>query len=441
MSHEFLIFLPLIICIVMFLLNFPVYTCLLVPGLTYFIFICQDMDVGVCYQRISVAIENYPLMAVPFFVMAGEIMNYAGISKRLMKIARMAVSRFTGGLAHVNILLSCLMGGVSGSSLADCANECKILVPDMVEDGYPLDFCAALTAIASIVTPIIPPGISLIMFAYYANCSVGDMFMAGYLPAIVICLILMFTCWRMSKKNGWGGKDKTHYTAKEWGAALLDAVWALFMPIGLIGGMRIGLFTATEGGAMCVLYASLVGLFVYKEMKISDFKAIVVSSMKSTASILIIVGSAAALGYYLSWEGIPQMVTNMVLGISTNKYVVLLLLNIFLFILGMFMEGNVVTVLVLPLLLPVINQLGINIVHFGIVYSVNGLLGCCTPPFGTVMFTACSTLGVTIKEYAKAAWPLILASVIALLILTYLPIISLLIPGLVNGNLASLPLF
>lgn len=427
---DIMIWLPLIICVFMFLMNFPVYSCLLVPGIVYFVFISTDLDVGICFQRIAVATENFPLMAVPFFVMAGDIMNYAGISSRMMKFARMCVARFTGGLAQVNVLLSALMGGVSGSSLADCANECKILVPDMVKDGYPLPFSTALSAVTSIVTPIIPPGISLIMYAFYANCSVGDMFLAGYIPAIVICACLMLTVWWLSKKNNWGTKSDRRYSAKEWLPALKDSIWALLMPIGLLGGMRIGLFTATEGGAVCVLYASIVGLFIYKEMKVSDFKEIVINSAKTTASILIIVGCAAALGYYLSWEAIPQRVTEFLLGISTNKYVILMIINIFLLIIGMFMEGNVVTVLILPLLLPVLSQVGIDVVHFGILYSVNGLIGACTPPFGTVMFTACQTTGITVKEYSKAALPLFAAGVAALLIITYIPALSLTLPAL-----------
>lgn len=431
--NDFMIWLPLVICVAMFLLNFPVYSCLLVPGIFYFVFISTDLDVGICFQRIAVATENFPLMAVPFFVMAGEIMNYAGISSRMMNFARMCVSRFTGGLAQVNVLLSALMGGVSGSSLADCANECKILVPDMVKDGYPKNFSTALSAITSIVTPIIPPGISLIMYAFYANCSVGDMFLAGYIPAIIIVACLMFTVWFLSKRNNWGTKSDRHYSVKEWLFAVKDSIWALIMPIGLLGGMRIGLFTATEGGAMCVLYASVIGLFVYREMKISDFKEIIISSAKSTASILIIVGCAAALGYYLSWEAIPQRVTELLLGISTNKYVILLIINIFLLIIGMFMEGNVVTVLILPLLLPILGEVGINIVHFGILYSVNGLIGACTPPFGTVMFTACQTTGITVKEYTKAALPLFAAAIVALAIITYIPALSLFLPSIFGG--------
>ena len=430
MSKELVTWLPLIICVAMFLLKFPIFSCLLVPPGVYFSFLNPTVVVGTVFQRATAQMESFTLLAIPFFILAGSIMNYSGITSRLMNLARMAVGRYTGGLAQVNVLLSALMGGVSGSAIADAGNECKILVPEMEKDGYPTAFSAAISAVSSIVTPIIPPGIGLIMYAFYANTSVADMFLAGYLPGVVIVICLMITVYIVCRKKGYGTKSARRYTLKEWIHAIVDSIWALFMPFGLILGMRIGLFTATEGGAMCVLYTTIVGLFIYKELKLSDFKVILKESFVSTASILIIVGCANAFGFYLSWEAIPQKLTVFLLSLTTNKYLMLLIFNIFLLIVGMFMEGNAATVIILPLLLPVLKQLDINLVQFGIIYSVNGLIGCCTPPFGTCMFTCCQITGTSIKDYTKAAMPLFAGALAALFIITYIPPVSLLLPTL-----------
>ncbi|WP_312941216.1 TRAP transporter large permease, partial [Oscillibacter sp.] len=376
--------------------------------------------------------ESFTLLAVPFFVSVGVIMNYSGIATRLMNVADMLTGRMVGGLAQSNVVLSALMGGVSGSANADAAMQSKMLVPEMTKRGYSKGFSAGVTAASSVLTPIIPPGICLILYASLANVSVAKMFLAGYGPGIFLMIGLMVTVHFVSKKNGYLGTRTTKVRLVDALRMLREAFWALMIPLGIIMGLRMGVFTATEAGAICMFYCIFVGVFIYKELKISMFPQIIKECVVSTAGVMLIISAAASFGNYMSWEQIPTKLSEVLLIITTNKYVMLLLVNLFLLVVGMFLEGTASLIILTPLLVPTMVALGVDPILFGIVMCINVTLGGITPPFGTLMFLTCSIVKIGIDKFLKESWMLILAMLIGLLAITYIPPITLLLPRLLG---------
>ena len=383
-------------------------------------------------QRMIASSESFPMLAIPFFILAGTIMTYSGISSRLMSFAECLTGHMNGGLGQVNVLLSALMGGVSGSSNADAAMQAKMLVPEMVKRGYSKSFSAAVTAASACITPIIPPGITLILFAFMAEQSVSKMFVAGYVPGILITVALMIVVTIISRRKGYKPVREKRATGREIWHEFVQAIWALFMPFGLIMGLRFGVFTAGEAGAVSVVYTLIVGFFIYKELKPNMIGRILKESIQSTCSVMLIIVSAAAFSYYMSWERIPQMVTSALVGLTSNPWVMLLIINIFLLILGMFLEGTASLIILTPLLLPVTTALGIDPIHLGILMVVNITLGGMTPPFGTLIFVVCSTLKLEVTEFIKESVPFIIAMLIVLGIITYMPSVVMFLPNLIG---------
>lgn len=412
---------PLVILFVMFLLNIPVAFCLMVSALSYFVFCPTGMPPSMVIQRMIAGAESFPMLAIPFFIGAGTIMTYSGISSRLMSFAECLTGHMAGGLGQVNVLLSALMGGVSGSSNADAAMQSKMLVPEMVKRGYGKGFSAAVTAASACITPVIPPGITLILYAFMAEVSVSKMFIAGYVPGIMITIALMIVVTIQSRRKGYKPVRERMAPPGEIWREFLKSIWALFMPFGLIMGLRFGIFTASEAGAVSVIYTLLVGFFVYRELSVKMLPQIIRESVYSTCSVMLIIVSAAAFSYYMSWERIPQMVTEMLTSLTTNPWVLLLIINVFLLILGMFLEGTASLIILTPLLLPVATSLGIDPIHLGIVMVVNITMGGFTPPFGTLIFVVCSTLKLRITDFVKESLPFIAALIAVLMLITYIP--------------------
>lgn len=420
---------PIIILFVLLLLNIPVAYALICSTGFYFLVVNNSLDLSMIFQKMVAQGESFTLLAVPFFVTVGVVMNYSGIASRLMAMADVITGHMAGGLAQVNVVLSAMMGGVSGSANADAAMQSKMLVPEMVKRGYSKGFSAGITAASACITPVIPPGIGLILYASLADVSVAKMFMAGYLPGITIMALLMIAVHFISKKRNYAPTREKRATAREFWIQFRKSIWALFMPLGILLGLRIGLFTPTEGGAICIFYCLFVGFFVYKELKISMLPQIIWESITSSAGIMLIIAAAAAFGNYMSWERIPQTVSEMLLTITSNKYFMLLLVNVFLLIVGMFIEGTAALIILTPLLVPAMTAMGVNPIHFGIIIGVNLIIGGVTPPFGTLMFVTCSSVKISIKEFVADSWPLILTLLGAMLVITYIPQLSTLLPG------------
>ncbi|MBT1450489.1 TRAP transporter large permease [Glaciecola sp. XM2] len=425
-----MIYLPVLLLFVLYFLGIPIAYALLGSAIFYFTFFDAGMPPDLVLQKFISSAASFPLLAIPFFVMAGSVMNYSGISKRLMQMAEVLTGHFVGGLAQVNVLLSTFMGGISGSANADAAMQSKILVPQMVKQGYSKSFSAAITAASSAISPVIPPGIVMIIYALIAQVSVADLFVAGYVPGILMAGALMITVTLISVKRQYKPSRDKRASAREIGRQLVDSIWSLSLPFGIILGLRFGLFTPTEAGAMAVLASVLIGVFVYKELKLSHIKSILLDTIYGTATVVLIVVSASVFGYYLTWERIPQDLTAMLLDFTSNKYLMLGIINIFLLLTGMILEGGAALIIIAPLLVPVVMALGIDPVHFGMIIIVNIMIGGITPPFGTMMFTTCSVTKVPVVEFMREIWPFIVALLLVLIVITYVPAIVLFLPSL-----------
>lgn len=424
-------FLPAIILFILFFCNIPIALALFGSSLFYFLFINTNSPPDLILQTFVKSAESFPLLAIPFFIMAGSIMNYAGISEKLMKIAEVISGHMRGGLAQVNVVLSVLMGGISGSANADAAMQCKILVPEMEKRGYSKSFSAAITAASSAITPVIPPGINLIIYSLIANVSVAKMFTAGYVPGLLMCVALMLTVSWISGKRGYRATRDRRANLGEIAVQLKDSAWALILPFGIILGMRFGFFTPTEAGAMAVLYCTLVGIFVYRRLKPQHFYGIIKETIYGTSSVMFIIIGAAVFGQYLTWERIPHAIGGMILNYTQNPFMFLLIVNLILLIMGMFIEGGAAMIILAPLLIPTAKTLGIDLVHFGMVMIINIMIGGVTPPFGSMMFLTCSVVGVKIKEFIREVFPFIVALMAVLLIITYFPKVTLFLPSLI----------
>ena len=418
-------FLPILILFILFAFNIPVAFCLLAAGLIYFCFLSPGMPMDMILQSLIAQSESFTMLAIPLFVTAGVVMSYGGIAGAIMDFAEVLIGHRIGGLAQVNILTSTLMGGCSGSGNADTAFNAKLIVPEMLKRGYTKGFSAAVTTASSCITPIIPPGICLIIYATAANQSIGDMFMAGYLPGILLAIMLMVVTDFISKRRGLKPSREKRASGKEILSQLGRSIWALLLPLGIIMGLRLGLFTPTECGAFCIMLSLAVGIFVYKKLKWTMVPKILLESAVTTACIMFILAGANMFARYLSLENIPQTLANAIMNFTDSPIVFLLIVNIFLILLGMFMDSAAALVILPPLLVPIATQLGIDPIHFGIVMCINDTIGGASPPFGILLFTCVSIIKVKVSEYIKEGWPLLVTLLIWLFIVTYIPQISL----------------
>lgn len=423
-------YLPVLIVFILYFTSIPIAYALFGSAIFYFTFFDAGMPADLVLQKFITATASFPLLAIPFFVMAGSVMNYSGISEKLMQMADVLTGHLTGGLAQVNVVLSTMMGGVSGSANADAAMQSKILVPQMEERGYSRAFSSAITAASSAISPVIPPGITMIIYALIAQVSVGKMFAAGYVPGILMALFLMLTVSIISKKRNYKPSREKRATIGEILVQTKDSIWSLFLPFGIILGLRFGLFTPTEAGAMAVFASILIGIFVYRKLKWEHMVPILKDTIYGTGTVVLIIVSASVFGYYLNWERIPQDLTGLLLDLTTNKYAMLAILNILLLVLGMFLEGGAALIIVAPLVVPVVVKLGVDPIHFGMIIIVNIMIGGVTPPFGSMMFTTCSVTKVSVSDFVKEVWPFIIALLAALIVVTYCPDLIMYLPNL-----------
>lgn len=425
-----MIYLPILLVFLLYFLGIPIAYALFGASIVYFTFFDAGMPPDLVLQKFISSAASFPLLAIPFFVMAGSVMNYSGISKKLMQMAEVLTGHLIGGLAQVNVVLSTFMGGVSGSANADAAMQSKILVPQMEKRGYSKEFSAAITAASSAISPVIPPGIVMIIYALIAQVSVGELFAAGYVPGLIMAAALMFTVTLISRKRKYKPSREKRASIGEIGAQFRQSVWSLSLPFGIILGLRFGLFTPTEAGAIAVMASVLIGIFVYKELRFSHIKPILLDTIYGTGTVVLIIVSASVFGYYLTWERIPQELTAMLLDLTANKYAMLAVINVFLLLIGMFLEGGAALIIIAPLLVPVVVTLGIDPVHFGMVMIVNIMIGGVTPPFGSMMFTTCSVTKVPLSAFMREIWPFIIALLVALMIVTYMPALVMFLPSL-----------
>ena len=434
MTLDLIDLLPVLLVFVLYFAGLPIVYSLFGASFFYFLFIDTTTVPYMIMMKVMNSTASYSLLAIPFFVMSGSIMNYGGIADKLMDFAEVITGHMRGGLAQVNVVLSMIMGGCSGSANADCAMQSKMLVPEMEKRGYSKAFSAAITAASSAATPVIPPGVNLIVYAVIAQCSLARVFAAGYVPGILMSISMMIVVAIIAKKRNYPTTRDKFPPVKEVLRQAFISFWGLFFPFGIILGMRFGLFTPSEGGAFSVVYCLIVGKFFYKKLSFKrDLIPILMDSVAGTSSVVLIMVAANVFGYYMTWINLPKVVATAVLNITGNKWVFLMICNVILLIMGMFLEGGAALMIITPLLLPVAKQLGVDVIHFGLVAITNIMIGGLTPPFGSMMFTTCGITKCAIGDFLKEVWPFILCLVVVLLLITFFPVLVTFVPNLIYG--------
>lgn len=380
-------------------------------------------------QKMFTAVDSFPLMAIPFFMIAGAIMEKGGISKRLIRFANSLIGFLPGGLALVTILASMFFAAISGSSPATVAAIGAIMIPAMVNNGYKEEFATATQASAGYIGVIIPPSIPMITYGVATGASIGGLFMGGFIPGLIIGGALALVAFITSKKNNYRGSDKKP-SIREVVDSFKDAIWGILMPVIILGGIYGGVFTPTEAGNVAVVYGLFIGFFVYKELSLKELPSLLRTAAISTAMVMLIIGTASAFGLILTREMIPVKVANFLIAITDNPQILLLLINIMLLIVGMFMETNAAIIILAPILYPAIIEVGIDPVHFGIVMVVNLAIGMITPPLGMNLFVASGMRKISVDSIVKANWGYLAISIVALMIITYFPQLTLWLPNL-----------
>lgn len=412
------------------IINVPVAFALGLASIPVFM-VGNYMPPTVAIQRMFGATQSFPLLAVPFFVLAGNLMNSTGITQRLLDFARLLTGWMAGGLAQVAIALSALMGGISGSAVADAAMEARLLGPAMDKRGYAKGFSASVIAFGSVITATIPPSIGLILFGFVAEVSIGRLLLGGVIPGILMTVVLMTTTSIIAKRMGYEPELKSKPTIREIGRGARECFWALMFPIFLLIGFRYGLFTATEAGAVVVGYAILVGVFAYRELNWTTFIESLEHSVRDIGMVMLIIVMAAALGYAITLEQAPQAITSFMTGLGDNPYLVMGIVLVILFVAGMFMEATVNVLLLTPLLLPSLTAAGFDPVHAGVVMVILVTFGGNTPPVGVIMYTVCGIMKCSFNEFVRWSWPFIVAMLLLLAFLALVPQTVLFLPNLV----------
>ena len=421
------VILSCVLMLVFLFMKLPVFIAILGAAVTYF-FLHPELSSSILVQRILAGSQSIPLLAIPFFVCAGVFMNYTGVTKRIVNFCESIVGNIIGGIGHVTVLVATLMGGLSGSNLADAAMEAKMLVPEMRKRGFSNAFASVLVATSAIITPLIPPGIAMIIYGSIANVSIGKLFIAGIGPGLILCVALMLLVGVVSYKRGYRNPHKVDTSPKRIWITFKGAFLPLCLPVIIIGGIRIGAFTPTEAGAVAIVYSLFLGL-VYREMKLKDIITGLKETVLTSSSIMLIIGAASAFAWVLTRERVPQYCTELFINYLNNAVVFLLIVNLFLLIVGMFIEGNAAMIILVPLLAPLAHHFGIDEIQFAMVVIFNFALGALSPPMGTLMFVTCSITKCPMGTFIKEAVPFYLLLIGCLLLLTFVPAFS---TGLVN---------
>jgi C4-dicarboxylate transporter DctM subunit len=390
-----------------------------------------NLPIALVAQRMFVANSSVSMMAVPFFMLAGSIMTAGGISKRLIKFSNTLIGWITGGLGLVATLTACFFAAISGSSSATAAAVGGTLIPEMEKEGYDPEFSASVVAAASTTGIVIPPSVSMVLYAVAAGVSVGTLFIAGFLPGILMGLAVALVLHHQAKKKHYPVSRKS--TFKEITRAFGESVWGLLTPVIIIGGIYGGIFTATEAAAASCVYALIVSCFIYKELKLKDIPAIFMDSVKATAVVMFVMNAAGLFSWMITAYRVPEMVTNAFTSITDNKYIMLMLVNILLLIVGTFLNASSAVIILAPILVPLLSAMGVDKVLLGIIIVVNLAIGCITPPVGVSLFVVQSISKLPFVIICKNIIPYIIALIVALILITYIPMISLGLPMLIGG--------
>ena len=387
------------------------------------------VNMGYIASGLFASCDSFPLMAIPFFILSGALMEGGGLSKRLVQFFDSLVGHLTGGLAIVTVITCMFFGAISGSGPATTAAVGAIMVPTMVEKGYDKKFAMALVAASGCLGVIIPPSIPMVSYGISVNASIATMFMGGFLPGILLGTLLIITAVSSCKKQGFTGNGEK-FSWKKVGESFKDAFWAILSPVIILGGIYSGVFTPTEAAVVSVVYALLVGAFAYKELNLKNIYQKFAEAASTHGTVNIIVGTSTILGRVLTLEQIPDAVANAMISLTDNKIVILLIINLLLLACGCLLETNSSILILAPILYPVVASFGVDIVHFGIIMVVNLAIGFITPPVGVNLFVACGIGKIPFADLVKRIVPFLIALLIGLVLITYIPAISMTLPGL-----------
>jgi len=410
------------------LIGTPVAFCLGVSSFATIIYL--GLPPVVVFQRLNSGVSAFALMAIPFFIFAGDLMVRGDIARRLVGLAEGFVGHFRGGLGQVNVLSSVMFGGVSGSAAADASAVGGLMVPQMRARGYDADYAVNITVVSSIIALMLPPSHNLIIYSIAAGgrISIADLFTAGILPGLVLALLLMSAAWWVAKRKGY--PTQPFLGLRNIGRLFVSAVPGLLLVAIIFGGVRSGVFTASESSNIAVVYAMLVTFFVYRSLGWTDFVEATKAAVRTTAMVLMVIGCAASFAWLLAYTRVPASMVTLLQGVSDNPIVILLLLNVMLLVLGTFMDMSPLIVITTPIFLPVATAFGVDPVHFGIIMILNLGIGLCTPPVGAVLFVGCAVGRIPIWEAVRTIWPFYGAALVALMLVTYIPALSLWLPSL-----------
>ncbi|WP_265519091.1 TRAP transporter large permease [Nitratireductor luteus] len=418
--------------VVLLLMGMPVAFAIAISGSLFFIQ-HPELPFTIPVQVTVSQTQNFALLAVPLFIMAGNFMNRSGITERLLELASVLTGRLTGGLAQVSIALSALMGGVSGSAIADAAMQSRMLGSEMVKRGFPLGFTAAVLSYGAVLTPIIPPGIGMILYGTIGQVSIGRLFAAGFLPAFLLWLGLSTAVWLTAKRRGYKPERAKRPTARETVRAFTGGIWAILFPIFLLLGLRMGVFTPSEIGAFAVLYALFIGVLIYRKMKVQSFLEAMEGSLGDVGSVMFLIALSAIFSYGIVLDRVPEVVSGWILGVTGNLQGAMILIALFVLVIGFFIDATVLIIMLTPIFLPLVRQLGGDPVHFGIVFILAATIGNFTPPVGAAMYAVCSILKCPVGAYTRESMPLFAAVALVTLFLIFVPGAVLLLPNLIFG--------
>lgn len=434
----------ILVFIVMLLLNVPIAISLGIASIAY-VMMFSPLPMDLVIQSYFSGVDSFTLLAVPFFILTGDIMLEGGISQRLINFCAALMGKTTGALGKITVFASAIFAAISGSGPATVACIGGIMVPAMEKDNYDRSFACSIAAAAGALGPLIPPSLSLIMYGVIAGVSITDLFMAGVLPGVLLAVILMIFTHFVAKKKMYGTpgaifedpSQKIFEKPKEMekvsiGKAFREAIWAILVPVIILGGIYAGIFTPTEAAIIAADYAILISIFVYKELTFKDLPRVFAKTALTSGTVLILVACATAFGRVLTMEQLPTALANFIAGVSSNKIVILLLINVFLLVVGMLMETLAAIIILAPIFLPVVTGLGVDPIHFGLIMVMNLTIGQCTPPVGVNTFVACRIGSIKMESMFKWLFACIAMMIISLLICTYVPAISMALPNLIG---------
>jgi tripartite ATP-independent transporter DctM subunit len=417
-------FIVLVFCMI---IGVPIAFSLGIASLSFLAF--SGIPLEILAQRMFTGMDSFPLMAIPFFILAGELMNSCGITKKIVDFADLIVGNFRGGLAHVVIVSAMFFAGISGSGVADAAAIGSMMIPAMEKKGFDKDFSCSVVAASSVMGPVIPPSIPMVVYSMLGGTSVAAMLLAGAIPGILLGVSLMMVAYFFARKRNYPRNEQIP-SLRQLVRVLVGAIVPILMPLIILGGIISGVFTATEAAAVAVIYALVIGFIVYRSLKRVELIKIALATAKTTGIVFLVMATANIFNWLMATQQIPQLVAGFMLHYLKSKATILLAINILLLILGCFMEGTAAMILTTPVILAITNQLGINPVLIGVVIVINLMLGLITPPLGLCLYVTCSVGKISLEKISKSILPFLAAEIAVLLLVTYIPDISLFLPRL-----------